>query len=308
LTSKSLGKIGLALGMTSILVVSLLAGCGGSTTITATATKTVTGGGSGATVTETKTTTVGAGATVTVTGGGGATTVTQTTTATTTVSGGGGTGTVMGGLVIYGDMVTSVGCLSISIGHRGELLVFRARIVDPKTGKDMTDKDIKTDSALAVLPDGQSFKMTYAGHSGANPTDYFWSYAWEIPLNYPTGSLGYEFKATANDGRTGSWKPFEVASSKLTIAAFDPSFVRAWTANLTATGFSVKTLSISQGAKVTFTNKDTIPHSIVGPDFNSGVIAANGTYARVFDKAGTVTVSFGDNPAFTLTITVNAVS
>jgi len=294
LTSNSLGKIGLAFGLTSILVISLLAGCGGSTTITATATKTVTSGG-------------GSGATVTVTGGGSATTVTQTTTATTTVSGGGGTGSVMSNIVMYGDMVTNVGCLAITNAHRGELVVFRARIVDPKTGKDMTDKEIKADSAVAVLPDGQSFAMKYSGHSGANPTDYFWSYGWEVPLNYPTGSLGYEYKAVANDGRTGSFKPFEIASSKLTILAFDPAFVRNWSANITATGFSVKTLSITQGAKVTFNNKDTIPHSVVGPDFNSGAIAAGGKYERVFSTAGTFTVTDGTNPAFTLTITVNAV-
>lgn len=310
MTSNSLGKIGMALGLTSILVVSLLAGCGGSTTITAISTKTVTsGGGSVSTVTATTTTTVGAGSTVTVTGGGSATTVTQTTTATTTVSTPGGTGTVMGNLVVYGDMVSNVGCLSSSVGHRGELVVFRIRIVDPKTGKDMTATEIPAVGAVQVwLPDGQKFNARYGGHGGTPPTDSFWAAIWEIPLNYPLGSLGYEAKVTAPDGRTGSFKPFELLSSKLSVAAFDANFVRAWSVNITATGFSVATLSISQGAKVTFNNKDTIPHTVIGPDFNSGVIAASGNYARVFSTPGTFVVRDGANPAFSVTITVNAVS
>jgi plastocyanin len=213
----------------------------------------------------------------------------------------------MDSLVIYGDMVTNVGCLSISIAHRGELVVWRDRIVDPKTGKDLTDKDIK--SATAILPDGQKFTLTYGGHpGGGTPTDYFWSGIWEVPLNYPTGSLGYEVQAVANDGRTGSFKAFEVAASKLTVKEFDSAFVRAWTVNITATGFSVPTVTCSQGAKVTFSNKDTIPHKVVGDGWDSSDIAAAKTFARVFDKAGTFVVKDAANPAFTVTITVNPVS
>lgn len=272
--SKNSIKIGLGALSSSILVLALLASCGGGSV-----TQTITEGGAGSTVT---------------------------TTATVT-SGGGGTGGAMSDLVVYGDMVSNIGCLDVSVAHRGELVVFRNRIVDPKTGKDMVDTDLK--SVTTILPDGQKFAEVYGGHpGGGTPTDYFWSVAWEVPLTYPMGSLGYQVVATANDGRTGTFSPFVVSSSQLSIAAFDVQFVRAWTANITATGFSVPTLTISQGATVTFTNKDTIPHTISAPDGNSPSIAAAGTYKKVFSTAGTFILKDAANPAFTITINVNAAS
>ena len=134
---------------------------------------------------------------------------------------------VMENIVIYGDMATSIGCLTTNIAHQGELVVFRARIVDPKTGKDMVYTDIKPLSAKVILPGGYEFPMKYEGHPNTGTyTDYFWSYAWTVPLTFPTGSLGYEVIATAKDGRTGSFKPFEVAPSKLNIVPFDEKFAK----------------------------------------------------------------------------------
>jgi plastocyanin len=271
LISISKVKMALAAIASAALIATLLAGCGGGTT------------------------------TVTV---GGGSTATTTKTVTTTAAGGGGGAGAGASLTVYGDMVTNVGCLEINIGHRGELIVWRTRVVDPVTGKDMTDKDLK--SVQAVLPDGLKFDEVYGGHpGGGTPTDYFWSAPWEVPLTYPTGSLGYQVNVVANDGRTGSYKPFEVAASKLTIANYDPAFVRAWSVNITATGFSVATITASQGSKITFTNKDTIPHKVTGDGWDSGDIAATKAFARVFSTPGTFIIKDTANPAATLTIIVN---
>jgi len=97
-----------------------------------------------------------------------------------------------------------------------------------------------------------------------------------------------------------------VLSSRLTVKEFDVAFVRNWTVNITATGFSVATVTATQGAKVTFSNKDTIPHKVVGDGWDSGDIAATKTFARVFDKAGTFVVKDAANPALTVTIVVNS--
>lgn len=272
-------KIGLGSLMSGLVVVSLLAGCGGGTTITAikTETKTVSGG------------TI-APATVTV--------------ATTVTSAGSGSGSVMGNVVVYGDIVCNIGCLQTSTGHRGELIVFRQRVVDPKTGKDLVKEDMK--SVTITLPDKSIAPIvcTYGKHGTDPDSDYFWAGIWEVPLNYPTGSLGYQADVVANDGRTGSWKPFGLLTSRLTIVPFDVNFVRNWTANLTATGFSVATVTMAAGAKITFTNKDTIPHSITGADWQSGAIAAAGTYVKAFSTPGTYQVKDG---SFILTVVVNAI-
>jgi len=263
LLNKNLGKIGLGLGISSLLVIGLLAGCGGTTTVTTTV------GGSG-----------------------------STTTVTTTVGGGGGG---VNSIVMYGDIVSNIGCLNTSKVHRGELVIFRARIVDPNTGLDMTADDI--DSGTVVLPDGQRFKMSYGGHGGNPPADSFWSYAWEVPLNYPTGSLGYAFEAVAKDGRAGHFAPFSIESSTMAVEEFDVAYVRNWSVNITATGFSTGSVTATQGAAVTFSNKDTIPHKVTGDGWTSGDIAAGGSYKKVFDQAGTFVVTEGGN---SVTITINA--
>jgi hypothetical protein len=134
---------------------------------------------------------------------------------------------VMDNIVIYGDTVSNIGCLQTSTAHQGEQIVFRARMVDPKTGSDMIYADIKPGSAKVILPGGYEFPMSYYGHPNTGTvTDYFWSYAWTVPLTFPTGSLGYEVVAVAKDGRTGSFKPFEVAPSKLNIVPFDEKFAK----------------------------------------------------------------------------------
>ena len=57
---------------------------------------------------------------------------------------------------------------------------------------------------------------------GAPPTDYFWSVHWEIPADYPTGSLGYKVSATKMDDTTQTWEPFTRAPSQLTVIAGEP--------------------------------------------------------------------------------------
>jgi hypothetical protein len=150
LISKSYAKIGLATMMSGVMVIGLLAGCGGSS----------------ATVTEKVTEKV-----------------------TVTAPATGGTGSVMSNLVVYGDSVSNVGCLQSNIVHRGELLVFRTRVVDPKTGKDMVAEDLT--SVQVVLPDTKIAPLVAKfGKHGTDPdSDSFWAVAWEVPLTYPTGSL-----------------------------------------------------------------------------------------------------------------------
>jgi hypothetical protein len=134
---------------------------------------------------------------------------------------------VMGNIIIYGDMASSIGCLQTNIAHQGEQVVFRARIIDPKTGLEMVYKDLEPGTAKVIIPGGYEFPMKYGGHPNTGTvTDSFWSYAWTVPLTFPTGSLGYELVAIAKDGRTGSFKTFEVLPSKLQIVPFDEKFAK----------------------------------------------------------------------------------
>lgn len=130
-----------------------------------------------------------------------------------------------GGLVIAADTVSgplnmpadgSAGgvCVLKSMFPRNSEIVWRARVVD-SAGEQLDDTAIE--SMVVELGDGQTLDMRYGDHPRDNPTDQFWTTAFDIPEDYPTGTLDYTITATATDGRTASYKPFNVAPSLLTI-------------------------------------------------------------------------------------------
>lgn len=120
-------------------------------------------------------------------------------------------------------------CAVNSQWHRGEMIVWRVRIFDPETGNQIPGNPSEllaappAEEQLAAmtegitvtvnLSDGQSFPMHFGIHADA---DYFWTYGWEIPENYPTGAVDMWVTASRED-KTGRWNPFNVASSKLII-------------------------------------------------------------------------------------------
>jgi hypothetical protein len=119
-------------------------------------------------------------------------------------------------LILSSDMVSGGGgCVLDNVYKPGEEVVFRVRVYDPVTGKQMDNKALS--SVIVSLPDGQSFTANYGGHPNSNPVDHFWTTAWTIPANYPTGTLTYTATATAADGRTGTFDVFNVQPSLLTI-------------------------------------------------------------------------------------------
>jgi len=130
-----------------------------------------------------------------------------------------------GNLVILTDFVLGgptsgpnvPSCVQLSRFAQGSKVVVRTRVIDGATGQAMTDSDL---SSVQITFDGNAaISETFGGHPGgtAPKTDAFWSAAWTIPTNYPTGSVNVTITATANDGRTATWEPFNVAASALTV-------------------------------------------------------------------------------------------
>jgi hypothetical protein len=104
---------------------------------------------------------------------------------------------------------------------RKERVAWRIRVQDA-TGKQLDNTGLK--SVVVELPDGQKFGAQFRGHPPGAPTDHLWSTSWSIPEDYPTGSFNYKVVATASDGTTQSWEPFNVKPSLLTVVAgtFEP--------------------------------------------------------------------------------------
>jgi hypothetical protein len=87
---------------------------------------------------------------------------------------------------------------------RGEAVAFRIRIQKP----DGTVADNNYLKSVEVkLGNGTTLPSHFGGH-GMPPTDFFWSLFWTIPMDFPTGSLGYHVVVTLQDGSTVDWQPF----------------------------------------------------------------------------------------------------
>ena len=143
-------------------------------------------------------------------------------------------------LFIEGDIVrgntpngvTGPVCVLANQFKRKENVVFRIRVRNV-VGEPLDDKNLK--SLVVELSDGQKFPAAYrsrppnavrAAFGLSGPTDYFWSAAWLIPQDYPTGSLSYRVVATDTQGNTQSWTPFKDPRSLPLVMPGDVEYIR----------------------------------------------------------------------------------
>lgn len=107
----------------------------------------------------------------------------------------------------YG-LLPTVPCVQSGVFKRGMRLVFRFEILDTSTGKRVTDKDGAT--AKVRLPHGEELTARWAirGSAAALPDSaWMWDVAWDIPPDYPVGSLDYTIVVSAKDGRAATFIP-----------------------------------------------------------------------------------------------------
>jgi hypothetical protein len=116
-------------------------------------------------------------------------------------------------------------CVLANQFKRKEAVAWRIRVLVPN-GAVADDKVLK--SVVVVLGNGQKLPGHYGGH-GMPPTDHFWSLHWEIPADFPTGSLGYKVVATMMDDSTVTWEPFNRATTQLAVIAGEPAMKTAAT-------------------------------------------------------------------------------
>jgi hypothetical protein len=107
----------------------------------------------------------------------------------------------------YGFAPT-VACVQSGVFKRGMKMVVRFEVLDIKTGKRVTDKDGAV--VKLVLPHGEEVpgRWTIRGSAAALPDSaWMWDTSWDIPPDYPLGSLDYRIVVTTKDGRTGTFTP-----------------------------------------------------------------------------------------------------
>jgi plastocyanin len=74
--------------------------------------------------------------------------------------------------------------------------------------------------------------------------------------------------------------------------------------------FNPSTISVTAGTTITWTNKDAIGHTVTSDAglFDSGVVAASGTYQYTFSTAGTYAYHCKIHPGMTASVTATSVS
>ena len=128
--------------------------------------------------------------------------------------------------------ITGPVCVLANQFKRKENVIFRIRVRNV-AGQPLDDKSLK--SLVVELSDGQKIPAAYrprppvavrAALGLTGPIDYFWSSAWLIPPDYPTGSLSYQVVATDMQGNTQSWVPMKDLRSLPMVMPGDVTYTK----------------------------------------------------------------------------------
>jgi hypothetical protein len=105
--------------------------------------------------------------------------------------------------------IKAASCVITGVFARGMHLVWRFEVVDASTGKRLTDADVA--SAAVRLPDGTEIKGRFGRHGSTDTSPWFWTAAWDVPLDYPLGALDWTIAVSTKDGKTGAFKLWTVS-------------------------------------------------------------------------------------------------
>ncbi len=97
-------------------------------------------------------------------------------------------------------------CVQSGVFKRGMRLVFRAEVLDVASGKRITDRDGA--SVIVRLQHGEEIPARFLPRGAVRAvagTAWMWDVFWDIPPDYPVGSLDYSILVKTKDGRSGTF-------------------------------------------------------------------------------------------------------
>ncbi len=99
------------------------------------------------------------------------------------------------------------GCQPSGAFKRGERMVFRFQILDIGNGTILTsDEAAGVQVRLPFIGDMDAdFKQRGEGRVADAP--WTWDFCWDVPLDYPLGTVDSSVVLRAKDGRSSVWKP-----------------------------------------------------------------------------------------------------
>ena len=110
-------------------------------------------------------------------------------------------------------------------------------------------------------------------------------------------------------GCSSSTPPASSSGSESTVPAgssggSSSSAAVAQAVDISNFAFTPADLTVKVGDTVTWTNSDSVAHTITFADFDSGQVAPGATYSHTFDKAGTFDYKCSIHPQMTGKVTV----
>ena len=121
---------------------------------------------------------------------------------------------IYGDTVLFGESSNPDTCIVKSRYKAGESVGFRMTALDPRTGKyaDAAEMTVTVNYGGKT----EDISMRYRG-SGSNAHPGMWTGKWVVPDDAPAGVVKYTVVAKDPAGRSGTWQPFNVEQSMLTI-------------------------------------------------------------------------------------------
>ena len=118
-------------------------------------------------------------------------------------------------IVFYVDTVTAgagespfnvdatLGCAKTGVFSRGMHIVWRLAAFD-NTGTELQPATV--DSLVLKLPEGKEAAFRYGNHGGS----WFWTATYDVPMNFPLGTLDWSVEAKTKSGLTGTYKEWAI--------------------------------------------------------------------------------------------------
>jgi hypothetical protein len=107
----------------------------------------------------------------------------------------------------YGVSATTP-CVVSGVYKRGMRLVFRFEVLDVASGRRVIDGEGATVKVRLQHGEEVPARFVPRGAVAAVPgTAWMWDVSWDIPPDYPVGSLDYTIVVATRDGRTGVYEP-----------------------------------------------------------------------------------------------------
>lgn len=108
-------------------------------------------------------------------------------------------------------------CVQQNVFKRGMHIVFRMSAQDTATGKALGKTEVS--KAILRLASGEEIAFKYGKHGKKANSPFFWTTAWDVPMDFPLGAVDYKVMVTTVAGDTATWtQPYPVPPSMLQIA------------------------------------------------------------------------------------------